>query len=72
MVSLPTIEDAIQRRATLYDRSGDQHYDTISAFIKSVRASDPDAAVYWLARMVVSGEDRSLSQDDWSSWPQKT
>ena len=57
VVSLPTIEDAIQRRATLYDRSGDQHYDTISAFIKSVRASDPDAAVYWLARMVVSGED---------------
>lgn len=56
-VTLPTIEDAIQRRASLYDRSGDQHYDTISAFIKSVRASDPDAAIYWLARMVVSGED---------------
>ena len=41
----------------MYDRSGDQHYDTISAFIKSVRASDPDAAIYWLARMVVAGED---------------
>ena len=56
-VSLGTIEDAIQRRATLYDKSGDQHYDTISAFIKSVRSSDPDAAVYWLARMIHSGED---------------
>ena len=56
-VSLETVEEAIQRRASIYDRSGDQHYDTISAFIKSVRASDPDAAIYWLARMVVSGED---------------
>ena len=57
VVSLKTVEDAIQRRATLYDKSGDQHYDTISAFIKSVRSSDPDAAVYWLARMLHSGED---------------
>lgn len=57
VVTLATVEDAIQRRASQYDRSGDQHYDTISAFIKSVRASDPDAAVYWLARMVVAGED---------------
>ncbi len=57
VVTLETVEDAIQRRTSLYDRSGDQHYDTISAFIKSVRASDPDAAIYWLARMVVSGED---------------
>ena len=56
-VSITAIEDAIQRRASVYDRSGDQHYDTISAFIKSVRASDPDAAVYWLARMVHAGED---------------
>ena len=56
-VSLATVEGAIQRRASVYDRSGDQHYDTISAFIKSVRASDPDAALYWLARMVQSGED---------------
>ena len=57
VVTLDTVEDVIQRRATLYDRTGDQHYDTISAFIKSVRASDPDAAIYWLARMIVSGED---------------
>ncbi len=57
LVELDTVEDAIQRRATLYDKSGDQHYDTISAFIKSVRSSDPDASVYWLARMLHSGED---------------
>ena len=56
-IALNAIEDAMQRRATLYDKSGDQHYDTISAFIKSVRSSDPDAAVYWLARMLHSGED---------------
>jgi putative ATPase len=51
------IEDVMQRRAFLYDRAGDQHYDTISALIKSVRGSDPDAAVYWLARMLEAGED---------------
>ena len=42
---------------SLYDKAGDQHYDTISAFIKSVRGSDPDAAVYWLSRMIEAGED---------------
>ena len=52
-----TIEDAMQRRALLYDKAGDQHYDTISAFIKTVRGSDPDAAIYWLARMIEAGED---------------
>jgi putative ATPase len=51
------IEEALQRRTLLYDKKGDYHYDTISAFIKSVRGSDPDAAVYWLARMLESGED---------------
>ena len=56
-VTQATIEDAMQRRALLYDKAGDQHYDTISAFIKSVRGSDPDAAVYWLARMLEAGED---------------
>ena len=56
-LTLGIIEEAMQRRASVYDRAGDQHYDTISAFIKSVRSSDPDAAVYWLARMIVSGED---------------
>jgi putative ATPase len=51
------IEEAMQRRALRYDRAGDEHYDVISAFIKSVRDSDPDAAVYWLARMLEAGED---------------
>src|SRR5579864_9570768 len=47
----------MQRRALRYDRAGDEHYDVISAFIKSVRSSDADAAVYWLARMLEAGED---------------
>ena len=57
LVTLATVEDALQHRSILYDKSGDQHYDTISAFIKSVRGSDPDAAVYWLSRMIEAGED---------------
>lgn len=51
------IEEAMQRRTLLYDKKGEYHYDVISAFIKSVRGSDPDAAIYWLARMIESGED---------------
>ena len=51
------IEDALQRKALSYDKGGDAHYDTISAFIKSLRGSDPDASLYWLARMIESGED---------------
>ena len=51
------VEDALQTPSLLYDKSGDFHYDLISAFIKSVRGSDPDAAVYWLARMLEAGED---------------
>lgn len=51
------IEEALQRPALLYDKAGDMHYHMISAFIKSVRGSDPDAAIYWLARMLDSGED---------------
>jgi putative ATPase len=50
-------EESIQQRAVLYDRDGDAHYDTISAFIKSMRGSDPDAALYWMAKMVYAGED---------------
>ena len=50
-------EECIQRRAIRYDKDGDNHYDTISAFIKSMRGSDPDAAVYYLARMLEAGED---------------
>jgi putative ATPase len=51
------VEDAMQRPALLYDKAGDMHYHLISAFIKSVRGSDPDASVYWLARMLEAGED---------------
>lgn len=51
------IEDSMQKRILNYDKNGDNHYDVISAFIKSMRGSDPDAAVYWLARLIVSGED---------------
>jgi putative ATPase len=51
------VQEALQRRGLPYDKTGDYHYDTISAFIKSMRGSDPDAAVYWLARMLESGED---------------
>jgi putative ATPase len=51
------VADAMQRRAISYDKGGDQHFDVISAFIKSIRASDPDAAIYWLARMIDAGED---------------
>lgn len=56
-ISLQVAQDSIQRRAVLYDKDGDAHYDTISAFIKSVRGSDPDAALYWLAKMLYAGED---------------
>ncbi len=57
VVTLAAVRDALQRRTLLYDRAGDQHYDTISAFIKSVRGSDPDAGLYWLVRMIDAGED---------------
>jgi putative ATPase len=57
VVGLKEAEESMQRRAVLYDRDGDAHYDTISAFIKSVRGSDPDAALYWLAKMLYAGED---------------
>ncbi|WP_304225135.1 AAA family ATPase [Gracilinema caldarium] len=56
-ISMEAAEESIQRRAVLYDKDGDYHFDTISAFIKSVRGSDPDAALYWLAKMVRAGED---------------
>ena len=56
-IDMADAEDSIQQRAVLYDKEGDAHYDTISAFIKSLRGSDPDAALYWLARMVYAGED---------------
>lgn len=56
-ISKETAEESIQKKAVLYDKEGDYHFDVISAFIKSLRGSDPDAALYWLARMVAAGED---------------
>jgi len=56
-IDLDVAEESIQRRAVLYDKDGDVHYDTISAFIKSLRGSDTDAALYWMAKMVYAGED---------------
>ena len=57
LVTREIAEESIQRKVVLYDKEGDYHFDTISAYIKSVRGSDPDAALYWLARMVLAGED---------------
>ena len=56
-ITLGAAEESIQQRAVLYDKEGDYHFDTISAFIKSLRGSDPDAALYWMARMIRAGED---------------
>lgn len=59
------VTDRLQENPAAYDKGGEMHYDIISAFIKSIRGSDPDGAIYWLARMVAGGEDRSLSPDDY-------
>ena len=56
-IEIEHVEEAAQRRALLYDKSGEEHYNVVSAFIKSMRGSDPDAAVYWLMRMIEAGED---------------
>ena len=56
-MDLAVAADSIQRKAIQYDRNGDAHYDAASALIKSIRGSDPDATVYWLARMLAGGED---------------
>jgi putative ATPase len=56
-LTLPVAEESIQKKVVVYDKKGDQHYDTISAFIKSMRGSDADAAVYYLAKMIYAGED---------------
>ncbi len=55
--TLSVAEESIQKKAVVYDKKGDEHYDTISAFIKSMRGSDPDATLYWLAKMIYAGED---------------
>lgn len=56
-ITLETTKEALQKKALLYDKGGEEHYNVISAFIKSIRGSDPDAALYWLARMLEAGED---------------
>ena len=56
-IGRPVIEESIQKKAVVYDKTDDAHYDTISAFIKSMRGSDPDATLYWLAKMLYAGED---------------
>jgi len=56
-ITLADVQEALQKKALLYDKGGEEHYNVISAFIKSMRGSDPDAALYWLARMLESGED---------------
>ena len=55
--TIEAAQESIQKKQVVYDKSGDQHYDTISAFIKSMRGSDPDATLYWLAKMIYAGED---------------
>ncbi len=57
VLNIQTIEESIQKKQVQYDASGDEHYDTISAFIKSMRGSDPDATLYWMAKMIYAGED---------------
>jgi putative ATPase len=56
-ISLPNVQEAVQRKALRYDKAGEEHYNVISAFIKSLRGSDPDAALYWMMRMLEAGED---------------
>ncbi|NJP36559.1 AAA family ATPase [Alkalicoccus luteus] len=57
VINLEAAEESIQKRTVQYDKKGDNHYDTVSAFIKSIRGSDPDATLYWLAKMIYAGED---------------
>jgi putative ATPase len=57
VITMETVQEALQKKALLYDKGGEEHYNVISAFIKSLRGSDPDAALYWMARMLEAGED---------------
>ena len=57
LINLEVAQECIQTKALQYDKNGDNHYDTISAFIKSIRGSDPDAALFWMAKMIEAGED---------------
>jgi len=64
-ITLPIIEQALQSKQLMYDKAAEEHYNTISAFIKSMRASNPDAALYYLARMIEAGEDPLLLPGEW-------
>ena len=66
------VQKVIQKNLAIYDKKGDTHYDVISAFIKSMRGSDPNAAVYWLARMLAAGEDPLFIARRMISWPPRT
>src|SRR5690606_17511349 len=57
IISKEVLENVVQKRNVIYDKAGEEHYNIISAFIKSIRGSDPDAALYWMARMLEGGED---------------
>lgn len=72
LIDRQTAEDSIQQKAAVYSGTGDEHFDVISAMIKSVRGSDPDAAVYWIARMIDAGRTRATSRGGWRSWPART
>lgn len=63
-IDMDVAQECIQKRAVRYDKGGDSHYDTISAFIKSMRGSDPDAAVYYLARMLMQARTLSLLPEE--------
>ena len=71
VIDLHTAQEAMQQRVLSYDKGADEHYDTISAFIKSVRGSDVDAALYWLAKMIKAGEDPRFIMRRLSSWRPK-
>jgi len=72
VVTATELESFARERRIRYDADEDEHYDTISAFIKSCRGSDPDGAMYWLAKMLAGGEDPRLSRGAWSSWRART
>ncbi|MEZ4483359.1 MAG: replication-associated recombination protein A [Syntrophotaleaceae bacterium] len=71
-ITLQTVKEALQKQGLRYDKGADEHYNVISAFIKSLRGSDPDAGLYWLARMIEAGEDPCSSLGAWSFSPPRT
>jgi putative ATPase len=70
-ITMENLKDTLQNKFLRFDKKGEEHYNTISAYIKSMRASQPDAALYYLGRMVDSGEDPNSLLGEWSSLLQK-